>query len=267
MPGAGALSRRAAKRAARALAAQQGASVRPLQMPPPNKIVRMSSQPLHRYAFFTPSSPFICSWTQPNRRDHFFGPGVSRCEDILGYKFKSKVLLAEALNIEVNSSPAGQLKLGTAHFYLAQNKRLAIYGDSIVRTYLARKWLELGPSSTGASWGVLSSKVLSDQNLASIYLKLGLAPCMTSAPNDGNLNPDKLPKYMATTVEAIIAAVFVDGGDEALELAMERFGIDQHFHEEPAVYDFFRHGQTNENLPSPIIPSPRHKAGKAKSSV
>lgn len=117
---------------------------------------------------------------------------------------------------------------------------------------------------------VVSGKALSDQNFGSIYLKLGLGRCVTSEPNDAKLNPDKLPKHMATTVEAIIAAAFLDGGDEALELVMGRFGMDQHFHEEPALYDFFRHGQPSEVLSSPSTPSPgskAEKAGKATSSV
>ena len=83
------ISKRAAKRAARALGAQQGAdgkaspsrtTLPPLKMPPPGTRVRISPQPLSRYAFFTPSSPLICSWTQPHPSEHIFGPGVARCE-------------------------------------------------------------------------------------------------------------------------------------------------------------------------------------------
>ncbi|KAK7978440.1 ribonuclease III domain-containing protein [Apiospora saccharicola] len=274
-PGA-VLGKRAAKRAARALAAQveakekaslAQASLPPLKLPPWNKKIRISSQPLHWYAFFTPSSPLICSWIQPARRDRMFGPGVTRCERILGYSFKSKVLLAEALTVELNSTPAGQFKLGTSHFYLPPNKRLALYGDSILRTYLARKWLELGPSGTGQLC-VTSSDVLSDQNFGRIYLKLGLNLCVTSEPpNDGKLNPekDKLPKHMATTMEAIVAAAFVDGGDEALEIVLKRMGMDQHFREEPATqYDFFRHGRPpSEDSPLPSAPSPVPKPAES----
>ncbi|KAK8134972.1 hypothetical protein PG984_006984 [Apiospora sp. TS-2023a] len=283
--GGAVLGKRAAKRAARALAAQLEAkekaslsqvSLPPLKMPPRNKKVRLSSQPLHRYAFFTPSSPLICSWTQPTCRDRIFGPGVARCENILGYRFKSKILLAEALTVELNSAPGGQFKLGTSYFYLPPNKRLALYGDSILRTYLARKWLELGPSGTGQLWSVTASDALSDQNFGRIYLKLGLGLCVTSEPpNDGKLNPDKdkLPKHMATTMEAIVAAVFMDGGDEALEIVLGRMGMDQHFREEPATqYDFFRHGQPpSEDSPLPSAPSPvpkpAEKAGEAVSFV
>ncbi|KAK8078317.1 hypothetical protein PG996_004487 [Apiospora saccharicola] len=288
-PGA-VLGKRAAKRAARALAAQveakekaslAQASLPPLKLPPWNKKIRISSQPLHRYAFFTPSSPLICSWIQPTRRDRLFGPGVTRCEVgkttdtrflfLLALCFKSKVLLAEALTVELNSTPAGQFKLGTSHFYLPPNKRLALYGDSILRTYLARKWLELGPSGTGQLWSVTSSDVLSDQNFGRIYLKLGLNLCVTSEPpNDGKLNPekDKLPKHMATTMEAIVAAAFVDGGDEALEIVLKRMGMDQHFREEPATqYDFFRHGRPpSEDSPLPSAPSPVPKPAETRTA-
>ncbi|KAK7923586.1 hypothetical protein PG985_007657 [Apiospora marii] len=257
------LSKRAAKRA-RALA-QQGANEKalpsrasgpPLRMPSPNKVVRISPKPLHRYAFFTPSAPLICSWNQPTRRDLMFGPGVARCEHILGYTFRSKVLLAEALNVELN----GQFKLGTAEFFLPTNRRFAIYGDSLARTYLARQWLELGPSATGALWSITTGKVLSDQYFASIFVKLGMGRCVASAPapnppSDAKMDPNRLPKYMATTIEAIVAAAYIDGGDEALARVMERFGMDQHFIAEPAVYNFFRHGQSREDLPSPGPPS------------
>lgn len=101
--------------------------------------------------------------------------------------------------------------------------------------------------------------MLSDQGFGAIFLRLGLGDCVayaTMAPKEGKaVDPDKTPKFMATTVEAIVAAAFLDGGEAALEVVMGRFGMDQHFVDEPAVYDFFRHGQPSGDLPSSSTPS------------
>ncbi|KAK8054927.1 hypothetical protein PG993_000154 [Apiospora rasikravindrae] len=251
----------------------------------PHDIVRISQTPLQRYAFFTPSSPLICSLIQPGGIKSSLGPGVAQCERILGYTFKSKALLAEALKVDQAVDPQAQFRLKGALFYLPYNKRLAIYGDSLLRTYLARQWLELGPvEGTGPLWYLptppyflpvqitvdpsssssrtaKTNLALSDQYLGSVYRKLGLASCVSS---DGNVtatsalspNREKNPKYMATTVEAIAAAAFLDGGNPALEIAMECFGMNKLFAECPVIYDFFRHGQP-EGAPSPApgVPS------------
>ncbi|KAK7941497.1 uncharacterized protein PG986_013884 [Apiospora aurea] len=232
----------------------------------PDNFVRLSRRPLQRYAFFTPSSPLICSLVQPGGIRSNFGSGVAQCERILGYTFKSKALLAEALKVDQTADPQAQFRLKGALYYLPYNKRLAVYGDSLLRTYLARQWLELGPvEGTGGLWGAKTNLALSDQYLGGVYRKLRLDYCISVSSegaynSSGGANPpsEKNPKYMATTVEAIAAAAFLDGGNPALEAAMKSFGMNKLFAKSPVIYDFFRHGQPEgiaTTPPPPSVPS------------
>lgn len=67
----------------------------------------------------------------------------------------------------------------------------------------------------------MREEVLGNPNLARIGFENGLNGCI-------NLNPgtwEVSDAMMATTVEAILGAVHLDGGDEALTTVMDRLGL------------------------------------------
>jgi len=71
-----------------------------------------------------------------------FSPDVDRCETILGYCFKSKILCAEALNAAADHQATytsdGVLKK------MPKNDRLAVYGDTAAAFHLASIWVQRG---------------------------------------------------------------------------------------------------------------------------
>ncbi|KAK8087351.1 ribonuclease III domain-containing protein [Apiospora phragmitis] len=243
--------------------------------PRPGQTVRIIANSLYD-AFFTPASPPLkdaCAAivktirTTPETTTGKVTRAVTVTQ-ILGYTFTSKVILAEALNVAVNSEPRHQFSVdGGGNFYLPSSKRLAIYGDSLMRTYLCRKWLELGPVlGTGVLWSTRSSVVLSDEHLSGIFLKLNLERCITRDMDSVKsylISDKKNPKYMSTTVEAIAAAAFLDGGDEALSAIMSAFGFDKWCEDGPTMYDFIRHRQpeANEGADSGVLIAPSANSG------
>lgn len=75
--------------------------------------------------------------------------------------------------------------------------------------------------SSSGSWSTIRNDVLGNDNLARVGYGLGLDQCL-------NLNPGTVsvsPAMMATTVEAILGAVHLDGGDTALTMVMENLGL------------------------------------------
>jgi ribonuclease III len=68
---------------------------------------------------------------------------------------------------------------------------------------------------------VIREIVLSNANLAAIGLRHNLNRCVHLNPGTTAVSD----KTMATTVEAILGAVHVDGGDAALGLVMAKLGL------------------------------------------
>lgn len=76
--------------------------------------------------------------------DYFapFDDGVFRCEQIIGYTFKSKAVCAEALNAAGDYRSVCAVD-GTYH-HIPKNDRLATYGAIAASLQLCGLWLELG---------------------------------------------------------------------------------------------------------------------------
>ena len=58
---------------------------------------------------------------------------ITRTESILGYDFKDKILLASALNAAGNTHILHGARIAT-------NKRLSIYGDTMMTALFCTKW-------------------------------------------------------------------------------------------------------------------------------
>lgn len=72
---------------------------------------------------------------------------------------------------------------------------------------------------------------------------------------------------MATTIEALAAAAFIDGGDEALETVMKRFGMDSLIEETASLYNAFRNEEPDANAPPARHFAPHIKYPIGKTSI
>ena len=152
---------------------------------------------------------------------------IATCEQLIHYEFADKALLARALNASGNRTFfAGE--------FVLDNKALAVFGDVAMEARLCRQWLATGtprgrdPSSPwwwlltrlSGTWDSIRKSVLDNANLARAGFALSLQTCIkVYALTAVSAN------MMATTVEAIGAAVLLDGGDKALADFMEVFGL------------------------------------------
>lgn len=74
-------------------------------------------------------------------------------------------------------------------------------------------------------WTTIEQTVLSDSNLSAVGFASGLDACIVL--NDGTNSVS--PRTMATAVEALFAAVYLDGGIEALARVADHSGISHTF--------------------------------------
>ncbi|KUL89264.1 hypothetical protein ZTR_03712 [Talaromyces verruculosus] len=139
---------------------------------------------------------------------------IATCATIISHSVTDLESILEALNL------SGQ---GVLHrrqlMRLPTNTRLAVYGDSVATRYLCGLWVRT--SLTKGQWTQIRSSILSNENLARVGFQTGLDRCL-------NLNPGTAvisQAMMATTVEAILGAVHLDGGDQALASVMIKLGL------------------------------------------
>jgi len=147
-----------------------------------------------------------------------FDQKIVECELIIAYAFKDKLKCALALE----ASGSGGAAVSRSFHRLSRNDRLAVYGDAVMASFICRKWLDTRRSK--GEWTAIRDELLSNKSLAKRGFNLGLDRCV-------NLNLGAFQvseKTMATTMEAILGAVQLDGGDEVLALVMVHLGFLDH---------------------------------------
>lgn len=168
--------------------------------------------------------------------DSKFGDCVKHIENTIRHTFSNKKLCAESLN---NAGPTASVYVADRQFTtLPKNDRLAVYGDIVATSMLCRDWYD-GGSSKGmstavahlrclllliikkAAWTAMRNDVLSNEYLAEIGFTLGLDHCINK--DAGTTSVSK--RMMATAVEALLGAVHLDGGDEALRVVLGQLRI------------------------------------------
>ncbi|KAJ4161697.1 uncharacterized protein LMH87_007719 [Akanthomyces muscarius] len=99
------------------------------------------------------------------------------------------------------------------------NDRLAVYGDIVATAMLCRDWYH--ESSSKATWTSIRNQFLSNTYLAETGFSLGLDHCVIKDAGTSSVSD----KMMAIAVGAILGAVHLDGGDNALRHVLAQLRI------------------------------------------
>jgi ribonuclease-3 len=148
-------------------------------------------------------------------------PKVSSCESIVAYTFTNKLLILQALN---NASPPIALRYNNTTHHIPNNSALAVLGDTRMDAILCRWWWDRGAPRIKGHWTQIRHDKCGNAALAMLGRGLGLNACVIANP--GSLVVSD--KMVATAVEAVLGAVYLDGGEEEMERVMRGLGFDQH---------------------------------------
>jgi ribonuclease III len=138
---------------------------------------------------------------------------VAGLERRLGHRFLDTALLERALT---HASYAHE------HPPAANHDRLAFLGDAVLGLVVAEQVIAADPD---APVGVLTprrAEVVSSARLASFALALELPPLLRLGRGEDQSGGRKRESILATTLEAVLGAVYLDGGIDAARAAIGR---------------------------------------------
>ena len=149
-------------------------------------------------------------------------------EEILGYKFKNIKLLENALT---HSSYANEV-----HSTLGSNERLEFLGDSvlsiIVSEYLYKNYKKLPEGELTK----LRASLVCEKTLCMFSKQLSVGDYILLGKGEANNHGNERASILADAFEAILAAIFLDGGIEVAKNHVLKFIIPEL---ENGEYDLF----------------------------
>ena len=140
----------------------------------------------------------------------------------LGYTFRDPSLLEHAL---MHSSYANECRAAGC----TSNERLEFLGDSVLGMVTAEKLYTLFPDLPEGKLSRLRAELVCEQSLHAVALELHLGDYLLLGKGETHTGGRERPSILADAVEAIIAAMYLDGGLEVARtfiLAKVLAGID-----------------------------------------
>ena len=126
----------------------------------------------------------------------------------LGYQFKADRLLIQALT---------HRSFGTPH-----NERIEFLGDAVLDCVISRLLFEQYPDKTEGDLSRLRSNLVKQQTLFEIAQGLDLGRSLQLGDGELKSGGLKRPSILADALEALIGAIYLDGGFEAATGVVQR---------------------------------------------
>ena len=151
-------------------------------------------------------------------RIHVQAPdNLARLETILDYKFKDRQILAEAIR---HSSYVNEL----AQVNLRDNERFEFLGDAVLNLVVGHILMHRYPSLKEGDLTRIRANMVNESQLASIAQAMHIGKHLLLGKGEFLTGGYQKNSILADAIEAIIAAIYLDGGYQAA-YAM----IDHHF--------------------------------------
>ena len=144
---------------------------------------------------------------------------MQELEKKLNYTFRNSALLQEALN---HSSYANEHR--SAHLH--SNERLEFLGDSVLGFVTAEVLFTRHPESPEGDLTRIRAALVCEQSLYEVAQRLGLGQYLKLGRGEEAGGGRERTSILADAVEAVFAAVYLDGGIEAASALIHRCLLD-----------------------------------------
>jgi ribonuclease-3 len=138
---------------------------------------------------------------------------LARVERALGYGFRDRALLEEALTHRtfVNETGGGK-----------DNQRLEFFGDAVLDFLLSDLLLVRFPNSREGELTRIRAALVDEGSLAKIALGLDLGSCLRLGRGEEKGGGREKRSLLADAFEALLAALYLDGGIEVARRVVHR---------------------------------------------
>jgi ribonuclease-3 len=126
----------------------------------------------------------------------------------LGYRFKALALLEEALT---HSSLVNEQKAASPQ----HNERLEFLGDAVLSLVISEYLASVLPHSSEGTLSKVKARLVSEASLALVARRLGLGEHLRLGRGEDRSKGREKDSLLADALEAVLAAVHLDGGFEA----------------------------------------------------
>ena len=140
---------------------------------------------------------------------------MKQLEEKLGYKFKDPMLLKNALT---HSSYANENRAEG----VPSNERLEFLGDSVLGFAAAKHLYSIAPSLPEGKMTRLRAELVCEHSLYGVAKELKLGEYLRMGHGEEKNGGRERASILADATEAVIAAIFLDGGIEAALSFVER---------------------------------------------
>jgi ribonuclease-3 len=130
-------------------------------------------------------------------------------EDSLGYRFRDPALLAQALRHASAGPPT--------------NERLEFLGDRVLGLAIANVLLEMHPNDTEGDLAPRFNALVRLESCAAVATEAGLAAHIVMAASEAKTGGRNKAAILGDACEAVIGALYLDGGFEAARNFVERY--------------------------------------------
>lgn len=144
---------------------------------------------------------------------------MNHLEENLGYRFRNSSLLTRALTRKAYANEQRQRNIPCE-----DQEVYCTLGDAVLKTVLIDLLIKAGTPTPDL---VTQRKIEleREENLAAIGKRLYIAPSIRLGKGEARQNAGEQPYVLAETIEAIIGAIFLDGGYSSAETRIrEWFG-------------------------------------------
>jgi ribonuclease-3 len=136
-------------------------------------------------------------------------------ENRLGYGFKNRKLLENAL---VHKSYLNENQ-GSG---LQDNERLEFLGDAVLDLVVGHILMRDLPKLHEGELSMTRAEIVNEQSVAEVAAQVGLGDWLFLGRGEENTGGRRKPSLLADACEAIIAAIYLDGGYDAAFTVVER---------------------------------------------
>ena len=137
---------------------------------------------------------------------------VERLQHRLGYTFGDRGLLLQSLT----HTSYGHEYLQEKPIALRDNERLEFMGDAILDVVISDLLLETFPGANEGQLSKMRASVVNEKTLAELAKNIGLGDAVRLGKGEIQTGGQQKPSILSSTLEALFAAIYLDGGFNAV---------------------------------------------------